>query len=425
MIQPIRIRQHDDFRLPSTAGPGLEAKLAAVNDALRARAVESLAELVPGLDLAAFAQATDSAPLTISRFESASIVERLDPIGFLDRYLGATHLLSPGQIRLARSRELAPSVDYLTARREWPIGRSIVNQAGLIRALRSGHSVILDGLDGYWSELAEITCCFERVFGWKFNVNGYLSATPTQAFGTHWDDHEVVIVQLINSKRWAIAPPENPSMVASLHPNENRVTMEATWDGLFTVGMGMYIPRGWAHAVQATEGLTFHITVSCKRPTVLDMMRFQARSLSDGAPICVGDLLGEQGDRLVRDFTDSLVGDESLEPTFSRFAAQMRLRMPARFTRGSLRMAPLLESDSSCLRDPYGGGWLILGQPVEGEAEIAAGGSAWRCEEETLSLLLAVARAGALTLEDARRFGFGAAVLEDVANQGLLELVPG
>ncbi|MFD8217616.1 JmjC domain-containing protein [Streptomyces sp. NPDC059697] len=85
-------------------------------------------------------------------------------------------------------------------------------------------------------------------------VNAYASWTPTEGFGIHWDDHDVIVVQVEGAKRWRLY---GPTRQAPMHhdvafpepPPEPPVA-----DVVLNPGDVLYLPRGWWHAVTADQG---------------------------------------------------------------------------------------------------------------------------------------------------------------------------
>ncbi|MGH3468350.1 MAG: JmjC domain-containing protein, partial [Thermocrispum sp.] len=74
----------------------------------------------------------------------------------------------------------------------------------LSRLLESGCTLVLDGADVF-SPTLEVAC---RALQWwsreVVQVNCYLTTQSSDGFPLHWDDHDVLIVQLAGEKTWEV-----------------------------------------------------------------------------------------------------------------------------------------------------------------------------------------------------------------------------
>ena len=419
MIEPVEIKSLAAVRLPQPGRGEIEHRLASVNGSLLRSSLQHIASLVPGLDLSDYTQTTDGASFAVFAPGRGALLDELQPWDFLTEYLEMFHLLVPEQLKVVRNREVVDPQRYLSAFRPWPAGRVQPNMLRLVQLLDEGYSMVMDGMDASWPELAEVASSFERAFGWPVNVNGYLSSRVDEAFGTHWDTHEVVILQLPNKKSWQIGRSPELSMSTALH--DDAAPLRSVWSGDLEQGMAMYIPRGWPHAASASGGMSFHLTVSCLRPTVIDLMRF----VSDKAQTTLPKGVGLTSDGWYGALTSELgtLGSSAHEE-FDRYAASARLMMPSRFVRGYSRDFGGSLPARDLLRDPHSGGWLIVDQPETDGAVIAAGRKAWKCDRDVIDLLEIVSRARCLTVEETIGCGANPRLVERSIELGLIEQVP-
>jgi ribosomal protein L16 Arg81 hydroxylase len=105
------------------------------------------------------------------------------------------------------------------------------------------------------------------------HVNTYLTTQDTTCFDLHWDDHDVVILQLAGDKDWEVRDRSRPvPMYRDAAPN-NTPSEEVIWSGTLVTGDVVHIPRGYWH--QATrigrgEGFSLHVTFGFTRRTGVD-----------------------------------------------------------------------------------------------------------------------------------------------------------
>ncbi len=89
-------------------------------------------------------------------------------------------------------------------------------------------------------------------------------------FGVHWDTHDVMVIQLIGSKRWKVFKPTLPLPVyeqSSKH-RQSECPSIPVFDGILEAGDLLYLPRGWWHVV-TPFGETLHATIGMYAPTIL------------------------------------------------------------------------------------------------------------------------------------------------------------
>ncbi|MGK4579639.1 JmjC domain-containing protein [Kitasatospora sp. HPMI-4] len=202
--------------------------------------------------------------------EDMELVSRiLSPNRMLD--IAMRRSLNRPQFRLFReSEEVHPAV-YFTDSIS-PRGQSIpmVNMHSLGRLLREGATVILDQANVF-DPTMEVAC---RALQWwsreRVQVNAYLTTNEASGFPLHWDDHDVVIVQLAGEKEWEVrGTSRKVPMYRDADPNSTP-SEEIIWSGVMKTGDVMHIPRGHWH--QATRngqgsGKSLHVTFGITKRT--------------------------------------------------------------------------------------------------------------------------------------------------------------
>ncbi|MFE3866229.1 JmjC domain-containing protein [Streptomyces goshikiensis] len=73
--------------------------------------------------------------------------------------------------------------------------------------LAESASLVINGIGQIHPPVREAAAGLERFFRTPVQVNAYASWTAEEGFGTHWDDHDVVVLQLEGSKRWKVYGP--------------------------------------------------------------------------------------------------------------------------------------------------------------------------------------------------------------------------
>jgi hypothetical protein len=112
-------------------------------------------------------------------------------------------------------------------------------------------------------------------------VNVYVSFGDAPGFGLHWDDHDVLVVQLDGRKYWEVRRPLDVGPLKGITPG--RQGGDAVWSGVMEPGAAIYIPRGWAHGVRGlADERSVHLTFGFRRANAVDTLGLMAPSWFTG-----------------------------------------------------------------------------------------------------------------------------------------------
>ncbi|MFE0578636.1 cupin domain-containing protein [Streptomyces sp. NPDC058874] len=186
----------------------------------------------------------------------------------------ASQRLEPPRLRLSADGEMVPLHRYAiptTNRRA--VTWSRIQPDELHTQLREGASLVLDAVEKIHPAVGVTAEGLERFLGTSVQANVYASWTEREGFGRHWDDHDVVVVQLHGSKRWRLygSTREAPTFRDVESPEEPEGDPVA--DIVLSPGDVLYLPRGWWHAVTADQGTeSLHLTFGMVPHTGADLM---------------------------------------------------------------------------------------------------------------------------------------------------------
>ncbi|KPM52889.1 cupin [Frankia sp. R43] len=191
--------------------------------------------------------------------------------------------LEPPQLRCFKNgAELHPS-DYLRSapnRRRQTI--RVVDQTAVTWLLDTGATLVLDALDTFDPTMDVATRALQWWSHELVQVNAYLTTRSSAGFPIHWDDHDVIVVQLAGAKTWDVRSySRRVPMYRDADPN-SEVSDDIVWQGTMEPGDVMHIPRGYWH--QATrdgsqDPLSLHLTFGFVKRTGVDWLA----SLADRA----------------------------------------------------------------------------------------------------------------------------------------------
>ncbi|MFE5770711.1 cupin domain-containing protein [Streptomyces sp. NPDC056485] len=221
-----------------------------------------------------------------AHFPGAADVAGLFTWDDLNRII-ATQRLEPPRLRLSADGETVPLHRYAvptTNRRA--VTWSRIQPAELHTQLKEGASLVLDAVEKIHPAVGSAAEGLERFLGTSVQANAYASWTEREGFGLHWDDHDVVVVQLHGSKRWRLygATRQAPTFRDVESPEQPEGDPVA--DIVLTAGDVLYLPRGWWHAVTADQGSeSLHLTFGMVPHTGADLMLWVVDQLRATLPL--------------------------------------------------------------------------------------------------------------------------------------------
>ncbi len=207
------------------------------------------------------------------------------PWNELNRILRQHRLDSP---RLRLVLEGKPVPDSLYVRRVYsrrrpgsPIPR--LNAAALTGQLLQGATLVLDAVDELHAPVTALAQALERDFHVRIQINAYAGWRASHGFDIHWDDHDVLVLQIAGRKRWAIYGLTRAYPLARDSEPNRTPPKQALWEGILEDGGLLYIPRGWWHVAAPLDEPTLHLTLGIPNPTGVDLMNWLAERLREHA----------------------------------------------------------------------------------------------------------------------------------------------
>lgn len=186
----------------------------------------------------------------------------------------STHRLEPPRLRLVRDGNAVPVDEYCELRTYRRMPPWQAPQPNLLaQQLREGAMLVLDAIEEMHPPIRHLAGSLERWLRTGVQVNAYASCTSREGFGVHWDDHDVIVVQIQGAKRWRIygstrRVPLYRDVAFDDTPPEQPI------DG-FTLRAGdvLHVPRGWWHAAAASVGEpSLHLTCGLATHTGVDLL---------------------------------------------------------------------------------------------------------------------------------------------------------
>ena len=84
----------------------------------------------------------------------------------------------------------------------------LVDPVKLMRLHDDGATIVLQGLQRYWTPVTDLVAELELELGHPCQANAYLTPPGSQGFAVHSDTHDVFVLQTAGTKQWELhAPP--------------------------------------------------------------------------------------------------------------------------------------------------------------------------------------------------------------------------
>lgn len=189
--------------------------------------------------------------------------------GALNQLLDQSAIWTGQTLRLMQNRVAVPHWEYCQLKGV-PSGgqvyRPCPDKVGVF--LAQGASLVANELQTLHPRIAKTAALLSRAFAAQIGANVYCSFKNVQAFGPHYDNHDVFAVQTEGEKIWRIyenqiempvdLPPDTPETRQWLEQSCGPVMSEIRMQP----GDLLYLPRGRFHDALAVDGASLHVTFS-------------------------------------------------------------------------------------------------------------------------------------------------------------------
>ncbi|MDO3686353.1 cupin domain-containing protein [Micromonospora sp. C28ISP2-4] len=200
---------------------------------------------------------------------------------------GFTDLLSPADadellsrrglrtpfLRVAKDGQLVPAARFTGGGGAGAeIGDQVLDEK-VLALYADGATLVLQGLHRTWPALVDFARDLGTALTQPLQVNAYLTPAGSQGFATHYDTHDVFVLQVDGRKHWRIHPPVLADPLERQPWGGRADEVSATADGrpeldvVLEPGDALYLPRGWLHSAQAQESSSLHLTVGIRALT--------------------------------------------------------------------------------------------------------------------------------------------------------------
>jgi lysine-specific demethylase/histidyl-hydroxylase NO66 len=198
-------------------------------------------------------------------------------VAAVDSLLGERGLRTPF-LRVAKEGRVLPVDRYVGG---GGAGAEVADQVldeKVLALLGDGATLVLQGLHRLWPPLTRFAVGLREDLGHPVQINGYITPPGNRGFATHYDTHDVFVLQIAGRKRWRVHPPvvTDPLERQPWGGRADEVSAAADGppflDAQFAPGDALYLPRGWLHSAEAVDSLSVHLTIGVKSVTRHDVL---------------------------------------------------------------------------------------------------------------------------------------------------------
>lgn len=167
-------------------------------------------------------------------------------------------VLPPDSVTLANAARSLEVAEYARADGSLDVVKAF-------QLFADGATIVIDHVHKRLEKVA--ACCrnLEREMGAPVHCNLYLTPSGGTGFATHYDTHDVLLLQLAGSKQWTIfdSPVRLPLSGQHFDPKLHAVG-PITMSVVLNAGDLLYIPRGFLHSAQSRDETSLHATLGVK-----------------------------------------------------------------------------------------------------------------------------------------------------------------
>lgn len=226
--------------------------------------IGTLAELVAPADVDVFLQHFITNTRWFASADAPARASSLLPWSEIDRLI-ANHGAPPEQIRVVVNRNEAERSMY----RDEKSGALRANALQELAA--QGATVVINGISNLVPQIAELAASIERQLSHRVNVNCYISFGRHSAFHEHYDDHDVLVLQVHGSKHWRCY---GVDVSFPVHGGHTSTLTTPVRENVLGPGDVLYVPRGDVHAAVPVQRPSVHLTLGITEHIGADFIKW-------------------------------------------------------------------------------------------------------------------------------------------------------
>lgn len=213
-----------------------------------------------------FATYWETQPLFVSRADNHYFSDLLS-VESIKSYVCENAVSFP-DVQIVNARSSVPVDEYTNGERR-------INADQLFEHHERGGTVIVSSVHEKFPAMGVFCQQINKRLQLRCQANAYLSPPGNQGFHSHYDTHDVFVLQVAGRKTFRFYPSEIelPFTDDTFHP-DNHTEDEVVEEVELSAGDTLYIPRGMVHDALADEGEpSLHITLGVFPFVVRDLLQ--------------------------------------------------------------------------------------------------------------------------------------------------------
>lgn len=139
--------------------------------------------------------------------------------------------------------------------------------------LRAGATLLITDLAQHDTRLGALAVSAAANLGCPVQLNGYLTPPGSRGNDVHFDDHDVIVLQLHGQKRWTLYDDRPVSLPVLPHRRVlDPAELHQPCPLLLEAGDVLYIPRGVPHEACTGEAASLHVSIGLHPALVRDAL---------------------------------------------------------------------------------------------------------------------------------------------------------
>jgi quercetin dioxygenase-like cupin family protein len=213
-----------------------------------------------------------------SRDDLVGDVTEVFSLQAVDELLSRRALRTPF-IRLAKNGRIVPPSRYTGSGGAGAQVGDQVHDDAVLRLFADGTTVALQGVHRTWQPVGRLAADLATYLGHPVQVNAYVTPPQAQGFASHYDTHDVFVLQVAGRKQWRVHEPVLASPLTD-EPWETvrdqiaaRAEQPPVVDAVLQPGDCLYLPRGFLHSAVALGETSVHLTFGVHAAREGDVVR--------------------------------------------------------------------------------------------------------------------------------------------------------
>lgn len=191
-----------------------------------------------------------------------------------------SEIVNFGQIenpRLRISQVDVPLERLLTVHKKVPTRRQtfseIIQSDKVHSLLQEGGTLIIDKVEAVDPTVRGWVTALAKLLGLRPQANFYGSVGHHPGFGIHWDDHDVLVLNLEGEKHWQVWKPTRESPTYRDTKQADEPHSAPFFDKVIQPGDVLFIPRGYWHNVIGVDTPCAHLSLGFEVFNGLELVR--------------------------------------------------------------------------------------------------------------------------------------------------------